>query len=155
MAVQRQIKRCLILETNLWETGAVKHQIQFPLTIAEEFFGEGDESTDIQITIRNSKKTYDCSISEVYANSTRRLNQLPWSGAIGHCFVFFEEIDIEQRHYKLWTEYDLAMVVACYRDCEWRQTTVKGKKKKGGQGNRGRLYCIVPAPANDDFKTLD
>jgi hypothetical protein len=142
-----ETRRCLIVERHDWETGAHAHQLQFPLKIANEFFGPGTAARDIHVRVyapgRDSGPLFerDMTISRVYAASkTRRTNRLLEMGnIIPPSFVFFQETDATSV-YDLWWQTDKAVVAAKFTP--W----VQGRS--GGPGRRGRLAIIVPAPVS-------
>jgi hypothetical protein len=136
-------RRCLIIERHEWETGARSHQLQFPLDIANEFFGAGDVDRDIRVRFRFPADSVsplferDLTISRTYAQSgTRRTNRLLEMGLIPASFLFFEETE-EALVYDLWWETDKAIVAARFHP--WAQG-------RNSQHGRGRLAVIVPAP---------
>jgi hypothetical protein len=138
-------RRCLIVERHEWETGAHAHQLQFPLKIANEFFGPGTADRRIHVKVyapgRKGGPLFErnMTISRVYAPSkTRRTNQLLEMGnIIPPSFVFFQETETTSV-YDLWWQTDKAIVAAKFTP--W----VQGHS--GGPGRRGRLAIIVPAP---------
>ena len=137
------MRRCLIIERHEWETGARSHQLQFPLDIADEFFGLGDVDREILVRFRFPASSTsplferELTISHIYAQSaTRRTNRLLEMGLIPASFLFFEETG-EAFVYDLWWETDKAIVAARFHP--WRQG-------RNSQHGRGRLAAIVPAP---------
>jgi len=136
-------RRCLIIEHHAWETGAFKHQLQFPLPACRAFFGP--DGTDLDISVRifllpqadEPAFERDVTISRRYPNSsTRRTNRLPFLGSIPSSFLFFEETG-RSRVYDLWWSVDKAIVAAHFHP--WQQA-------RSSQHGRGRLVKIVPAP---------
>jgi hypothetical protein len=140
-----KVKRCLIVERHDWETGARAHQLQFPLAVADQFFGSGNIDRNIRVRVfaPGSGTTplfqRDITISRIYApSSTRRTNRLLEMGTlIPPSFVFFEET-ASPGVYDLWWQADKAVVAAKYHP--WIQG------HSGGPGRRGRLAIIVQAP---------
>jgi hypothetical protein len=144
--------RCLIIERHEWETGAASHQLQIPLEAARDFF-EGTAERNITIRLANAKQTVlECTVSGIYrvgptgrrGSATRRVNRLPWIGLMGNCFLFLEETSTPDE-YRLWVQYDMAIVCARYGD--WRQAVVRGSGR-GRRGSRGRLWNIVDGPVD-------
>ena len=139
----RITRKCLIIESHEWETGARSHQLQFPLEIANRFFGPGDTDREIRVRFRFPADSVaplferSLTISRVYAqSSTRRTNRLMEIGLIPASFLFFEETE-EASVYDLWWEKDKAIVAARFHP--WYQG-------RNSQHGRGRLAIIVPAP---------
>ncbi len=148
--------RCLIIERHAWETGAASHQLQLPLGVASNFFGQGART--IRMRLAKARQTmWECDISAMYGatarargSNTRRINRLPWLGFVGHCFVFIEETD-QADIYDFWVNYDVAIVAANFDN--WQQATVGGSGR-GGRGSRGRLWNIVNAPVAVEIARL-
>jgi len=148
-------RRCLIVERHKWETGAYRHQLQFPLKIADQFFGPG--RTDLQIQVRvfppsapgkSPAFVRNMAISRRYRQSaTRRTNRVAAMGKIPSAFVFFQETG-RPGVYDLWWLTDKAVVVARFRQCEWVQA-------RNNQHGRGRLAVIVPAPVPRRIDRMD
>ena len=136
-------RKCLIIERHEWETGARGHQLQFPLDVANEFFGPGDVDREIQVRFHfpadSASPLFERSltISHVYTQSgTRRTNRLLEMGLIPASFLFFEETK-EVSVYDLWWQTDKAIVAARFHP--WQQG-------RNSQHGRGRLAMIVRAP---------
>jgi hypothetical protein len=134
---------CLIVERHDWETGALSHQLQIPLAIADSFFGGGTIDRDLSVRIflpgnfTTPVTTKTLTISRTYRPSnTRRTNRLPELGAIPSAFIFLEET-ARAGVYDLWWQTDKVIVAAHYTG--WRQA-------RSSQYGRGRLALIVPAP---------
>ena len=140
--------RCLIVERHAWETGAAAHQLQIPLAPANEFFGPNERSIRFRLATA-SRTVQQCSISRMYqgqggrrGSSTRRINQFPWIGLMGHCFMFIQETG-QPDLYDTWVQYDMPIVVASFTG--WEQAPVGGSGR-GSRGSRGRLFNIVDGP---------
>ena len=150
MTSENNERRCLIVERHDWETGGREQQLQFPLDVAQQFFGQGDVSRGITVrvflTIEDPDPTYEkqVSVSMEYQNGTRRLNGFNEIGSLPSCFIFFEETG-EPSVYDVWWDDDKAIVAAKYS--EWQQA-------QSSQYNRGRLAIIVPAPVSRGFSQI-
>ena len=150
MTNENNERRCLIVERHDWETGGGEQQLQLPLEVARQFFGEGDASREITIRMflppRSADPAYEkqISVSEEYPNSTRRLNGFDEVGAMPSCFIFFEETE-SPGVYDVWWVEDKAIVAARYN--EWQQARLS-------QYGRGRLAIIVPAPVSRNFSQI-
>ena len=150
MITRNHNRRCLIVERHEWETGGREQQLQIPLGIAREFFGEGDASRDVTVrlfqppTDPNPIAEKEVSISATYQNATRRVNGFVEVGLMPSCFLFFEET-AEPNTYDVWCVEDKAIVSARFN--EWQQGA-------NSQHGRGRLAAIVAAPVTRDFATL-
>jgi len=138
-----QSRRCLIIERHKWETGAYKHQLQFPLDAARAFFGP--DANDIEVQIRIFRPSTapspilqaNLTVSRRYRQSaTRRTNRVRAIGKIPLSFVFFEETE-QAGVYDVWWEKDMAIIAAHFH--RWQQA-------KSNQYGRGRLWLIVAAP---------
>ncbi len=136
-------RRCLIVERHEWETGAFRHQLQFPLAAAQVFFGPPNADRNVQVRLFIPPDapvpavTTDMTISRRYRDSgTRRTNRLRQIGTIPSSFVFFEETG-QPNVYDLWWELDKAIVAAHFHP--WQQA-------RSSQHGRGRLFAIVAAP---------
>lgn len=138
------MRRCLIVERHLWETGGNMQQLQFVLELARQFF-PWPRTRGQQITIRvfmppgaaTPAFTQPITISREYAQSgTRRTNGFPQMGSIPASFIFFEETD-QPLVYDLWWQTDVAVVAARFHG--WSQG-------RDSQYGRGRLSIIVDAP---------
>jgi hypothetical protein len=134
---------CLIIERHDWETGAFRHQLQIPLTIANEFFGSATSDRDVCVRVfmpasaRAPAFEQPITISRKYAKSaTRRVNRFHQIGSIPSSFIFFQETG-SPGTYDLWWQTDKAVVAARYHP--WYQA-------QGSQYGRGRLAIIVAAP---------
>jgi hypothetical protein len=137
-------RRCLIIERHHWETGGGQQQLQFVLNTARRFFGNRDRTLRIQIEILPlNNRIREITISREYYNGTRRTNGFSEIGTRLRnktAFIFFEETNTLHR-YKVWWQFDKAIVVARYLNAAWEQ---------GGnsQYGRGRLSVIVDAPVS-------
>lgn len=136
--------RCLIIERHPWETGGRQQQLQFPLEVANEFFGPGVSAREITVRIfltpvhGNTVHQHQISISRVYKPSgTRRTNGFPEMGGIPAGFVFFEETDQPDVYEVWWQSTDVQVVAARYDG--WQQA-------RDSQHGRGRLAAIVNEP---------
>lgn len=143
---QTSNRRCLMVERHPWETGGTRQQIQIPTKAVKQFFGAGTSRIAISIRLfvnpRQAKPTVlrHAALSKLYAKSgTRRINGLPEMGGIPGSFVLIEESG-SPGQYDLWYLEDKAIVVAKFRSENWKQA-------KSSQHGRGRLWCIVGAPA--------
>ena len=135
------IRRCLIVERHDWETGGQQQQLQFVLSTAKTFFGQGNADRTIQVrvflpstaSVPAFSKTV--TISREYGNGTRRTNGFPEMGSVPSAFVFFEETG-QPGVYDVWWQQDKAIVSARYHG--W----TKGRNSQYG---RGRLSIVVNA----------
>jgi hypothetical protein len=150
---QSRPRRCLIVERHPWETGGRQQQLQFPLDVANEFFGPGDAMRRITIRIFSSPVLGDTvhehqiSISREYRPSrTRRTNGFPEMGGIPAGFVFFEETDRPDAYEVWWQSTDVAVVAARYDS--WLQA-------RDSQHGRGRLAAVVNAPVPRPITRID
>lgn len=132
--------RCLIIERHAWETGFQQEQLQFPLAIANAFFGSGKVRRNIRVRVLPfpGQPVLDCSISKVYSQSaTRRLNSLPLVGDLPACFIFIQETREPNIYNFWWQHHELPVITARYSG--WTQA-------KNSQHGRGRLANIVNSP---------
>jgi hypothetical protein len=143
MAKSASVRQCLIVERHDWETGALSHQLQIPLAIANTFFGSGtvDRNLSVRIFLPGNFETpvvtKTLTISRTYRPSgTRRTNRLRELGAIPSAFVFLEETG-RTGVYDLWWQTDKVIVAAHYTG--WTQA-------RSSQYGRGRLALVVQAP---------
>ena len=128
---------CLILERHAWETGGRESQVQIPLRVANNFFGNGNYPIQIIVlyeVLPGHPISINCSVSEQYRNGTRRINGLSLIGNLGHCFLFFQETE-NQGEYEFWWQSDMALIAAKYNN--W----IQGRNSQHG---RGRLAKIIP-----------
>jgi hypothetical protein len=112
--------------------------LQFPLEIANNFFGPDTQDLTIQVQLYSPGKTVPSfsgpmTISHKYKNATRRTNKVKQMGTIPHAFVFFQETS-NPNIYKVWYQRDMAIVAARYHG--WTQG-------RSNQNRRGRLAIIV------------
>ncbi len=141
-------RKCLILESHLYETGFSSEQVQIPLNIANSFFGSGEKAKKITINVflNNSKKaptfSKQITISKEYKNKTRRINGFPELSYFHSSFIFFEQTT-KADVYDVWFSFDKTIIAAKFN---------KWKQGNNSQHFRGRLAIIVDAPVK---RTID
>jgi len=129
---------CLIVERLPWETGGGA-QVQLPLKLANQFFGRVGKTITVRVFMPRRAKApcyqKDISISNVYKNGTRRINNFPELGSIGPSLLFFEQTGTPDVFDFWWESGDMHAIAARYND--WYLAP-------HSQHGRGRIALIVP-----------